>query len=421
PPPLHLAINTQIQRAQRARRSGQDDHRPRLSQFPPIPLPASGPSRYPWRDMTDDLLPDPTQIPSAPHPRETETLFGQSEAEAAFLGAMGSGRLHHGWLLTGPRGIGKATLAWKIAAALLAGQVTDAQALFTESPALEIPLDHPDRRLLLAGSHPRLFLLRRSYDGKTKRLKSAIGVDEVRALKGFFSMSAADGGHRAVIVDSADEMTNQAANALLKLLEEPPVSTTLLLISHQPSRLLPTIRSRCRTLRLAPLSPEDTAAALAQAGFASEESPALAALTAGSVGDAIRLLAMDGLPLYADLVKLLTGLPNLDRPALLKLAESATGAKNAPRFDLLLDLTEIAMARIARAGLTGPPAAQAAPGEALLLQKLSPDARAARQWAALAEDLSSRVRHAQAVNLDPAQVILDMAFRIEQTAHRLAA
>ncbi len=371
--------------------------------------------------MADEQLPDPTQIPGAPHPRETETLFGQSQAEATFLDAMTSGRLHHGWLLTGPRGIGKATLAWRIAAALLAHPPSDTDALFAPAPTLAIPPDHPDRRLLLAGSHPRLFLLRRGHDEKTKRLRATISVDDVRALRGFFSMSAADGGRRVVIVDAADEMTVQAANALLKLLEEPPANAALLLISHQPSRLLPTIRSRCRTLRLSPLSAEDTAAALAQAGFASEESPALATLTAGSVGDAIRLLAMDGLPLYADLIKLLTTLPHLDRPALLKLAESTTGAKNAPRFDLLLDLTETALARMARAGLTGPPQAQAAPGEALLLQKLSPDARAARTWATLAEDLSSRARHAQAVNLDPAQVILDMAFRIEQTAHRLAA
>ncbi|MFQ6550393.1 DNA polymerase III subunit delta' [Aestuariibius sp. 2305UL40-4] len=370
--------------------------------------------------MSDEALPEPDRIPGAPHPRETHQLFGQDAAQRTFTAAHATGRLHHGWLLTGPRGIGKATLAWKLAAFLLA-QPTENTFFSDTTTGLDLPEDHPDLRLLRAGSHPRLFLLRRATDEKTKRLKTAIGVDEVRALKSFFGLSAADGGHRAVIVDAADEMTNQAANALLKLLEEPPEKTTLFLIAHQPSRLLPTIRSRCRSLRLAPLGPDDIAATLTQAGFPAEESPALSALSAGSAGDAIRLLSMDGLALYADLIKLLSGLPNIDRPALLKLADSVTGAKNAQRFDLLLDLAEIAVSRLARAGLTGPPPIQAAPGESLLLQKLSPDATAARRWATLAEDLSARARHAQAVNLDPAQVILDMAFRIEQTVARLAA
>jgi DNA polymerase-3 subunit delta' len=326
--------------------------------------------------------------------------------------------LHNGWLISGPKGTGKATLAWKIARFLLAEPAQD-DGFFGESPppptSLEVSSDHPDARLMAAGAHPRFFTLRRAYDDKLKKLKSVITVDEVRKLKGFFGLSAADGGRRVVIVDAADEMNPNAANALLKLLEEPPAQATILLITHQPSRLLPTIRSRCRSLRCASLSPDAIASALTQAGFPTEESPALSALCAGSVGEAIRLLSLDGLPLYADIVRLFSG-PRIDRPSALRLADSAAGARNVARFEMMLDLFDNVLARLARAGLSGPPEPQASSGEALLLANLSPDDFAARKWAQLQQDLSQRARHGRAVNLDPASLILDMIFKIEETA-----
>nr|WP_236638303.1 hypothetical protein [Mangrovicoccus ximenensis] len=131
---------------------------------------------------------------------------------------------------------------------------------------LHVDPDHPVARRIAALSEPRLSLLRRPFDEKTGRLKAEIPVDAVRALKRFLSMSAADGGARVVIVDAADEMNTSAANALLKLLEEPPKDTVLILVSHQPGRLLPTIRSRCRVLRLPPLAPWAMAEALAHTG-----------------------------------------------------------------------------------------------------------------------------------------------------------
>ena len=205
--------------------------------------------------MTDATLPEPDRIDGAPHPRETQALYGQDTAQADFLQAYDSDRLHHGWLITGPKGVGKATLAWQIARFLLATPpVQDDGLCGTPTPPTSLKIAEEQRvaRRMLAGSEPGLFVLRRPYDDKAKRLKAQITVDEVRKLKGFFALSAADGGRRVVIVDAADDMNVNAANAILKLLEEPPDRTTLLLISHQPSRLLPTIRSRCRELRLAP-------------------------------------------------------------------------------------------------------------------------------------------------------------------------
>jgi DNA polymerase-3 subunit delta' len=367
--------------------------------------------------------PLPDQIEGAPHPSATSQLFGQARAEADFLEAFTTGRLHSGWLITGPQGVGKATLAWRMAAFLLSQPIVADDDMFGAPPAptsLDVDDDHPDMRLIRSGAHSRLFTLRRAWDDKSDKLKSVITVDEVRKLKNFFGMSATDGGRRVVIVDPADEMNINAANAILKLLEEPPADAVILLTSHQPSRLLPTIRSRCRELRCGLLGAADVTAALAQAHIHTDAGEALTALSSGSVGEAIRLINLDGLALYSELVALFGGLPRFDRPRALKLADSCVGKAGATRFSLTLDLIDKFLARAARTGLQGPPATQAAQGEALLLSKISPHDLAARRWASMAQDVSERTRHGKAVNLDPAALILDTLFKIEKAASDVA-
>lgn len=370
-----------------------------------------------------DTLPEPDRAEGAPHPRETVRLMGQTAAEAEFLDAFRRGRLHHGWLITGPKGTGKATLAWKLARFLLATPEDDG-GMFAPSPpeTLDIPSDHPIRRRLQALSESRLFLLRRGPNDKETALSQFITVDEVRKLKSFFTMSAADGGRRVAIVDAVDEMNTAAANALLKLLEEPPAGATFLLISHQPYRLLPTIRSRCRELRLHPLAVSDLADALTQAGadILPEDRQALAELAGGSVGEAFRLTNADGLQTYGGLVSLLASLPRLDRPRALALAESAAGRAGAERFDLIITMIDLFLARLARAGTLGQCPPEAAPGEAALIARLSPDPDMARRWADLAQSLTLRARKAKAVNLDPAALLLDILLRIDETAGMLA-
>jgi DNA polymerase-3 subunit delta' len=341
-----------------------------------------------------DTAPVADQVPGAPHPRETPHLFGQDAAEQAFLTAYNSGRLHHGWLLTGPRGVGKATLAWRIARFLLATPPAEDDGLFGAPPppaTLDIAPDHPVAHRLLAGSDPGLITITRSVNDKTGRLRDEIVVDDVRVLNRFFGLSATDGGRRVVIVDCADEMNVNAANALLKMLEEPPARTTLLLISHRPSGLLPTIRSRCRTLRLSPLSAEDMSRALEQAGAAMPGNAGhLTALAAGSVGAALRLTALGGLDLYAELIALLATLPRLDRPRALALAEAAAQRGAGDRFELLLDLIDTALARLARTGAAGqPPQPEAARGEAEALARLAPNAYSARAWADAAAEITA--------------------------------
>lgn len=370
--------------------------------------------------MSDNQRPEPDRIDGAPHPAETAQLFGQTDAEASFLDAYTQGRLHHAWLITGPKGIGKATLAWRIARFLLATPEAQEGGLFGEAPSdptsLDIPDDHPVVRRMRAGSEAGLFVLRRGYDEKAKRLKTIIAVDEVRKLKSFFALSVADGGRRVVIVDAADEMNISAANALLKVLEEPPEKTFLLLISHQPSRLLPTIRSRCRELRLSKLSGEDLKAALQQADIdLADNAGGLIALADGSVGDAISLANLDGLRLYSGILSVLKDMPRLDRQRAIALAESATGRGAEERRELLFNLIDLILARIAKTGAMGATGPEAIAGEAELFHRLCPDVTKSRKWAAIAQEISDRNHHGLAVNLDPAALILDTVFKIQQT------
>jgi DNA polymerase-3 subunit delta' len=379
--------------------------------------------------MTD--IPQADRIEGAPPPRATQRVIGQAAAQADFLQAFNSGRLHHGWLITGPRGVGKATLAWQIARFLLATPMEDATDMFGAAPkpqSLDISDEHPVARRIQALSEPGLFVLRRGGAGSTEadreknlndgKFAAEIRVDEVRKLANFFHMSASDGGRRVVIVDAADEMNIQAANALLKMLEEPPANTTLLLVCHQPTRLLPTIRSRCRELRLAPLSPDNMAEALQQARVDLPENPAgLAELAAGSVGEAIRLINLGGMQMYHELVGLYSSLPQLDRARALKLAEAAAARGAETKLDLLLGLNDLLLTRLARTGaLRQPPQTEAVPGEAALLTRLAPDPHKAQAWAQTAQQISARMQHGRAVNLDPTALILDTVFKIQQTA-----
>ncbi|WP_298922519.1 DNA polymerase III subunit delta' [uncultured Roseobacter sp.] len=363
----------------------------------------------------------PDQIEGAPHPRDTAQLFGQDAAQEAFLDAFATGRLHHAWLLTGPSGIGKATLAWAIARFLLATPPVEEDGLFGAAPtptSLSIDPEHPVARRIAAGAEPGLKAITRTPNPTTDRMRDQIVVDDIRSLAGFFQLSAADGGRRVVIVDAADDMNTSAANALLKMLEEPPERATLLLVSHQPSGLLPTIRSRCRTLRLGSLSAEDMARALAQAGVeAHTETPALAELSGGSVGAAIRLSLLDGLQTYGALIRIIQTLPQFDRAAALKLAEGAAARGAEAKRDLLFELIDLLLSRLARTGATGaPPAVEAAAGEAEILARLARSQNAGRAWAQTAQETGARMRHGRAVNLDPAALVLDTLIKISQTA-----
>lgn len=194
--------------------------------------------------------PEADRAPGCPHPRETYDLLGHNAAEAQFIRAKNSGRLHHAWLITGPKGVGKSTLAYRMIRERLGGQ-----SLLENS--LNIPASDPAAQRIEAQGHGNLFVLRRPYNPKTKKLRSEIPVDAVRAMNTFFESTAAeDKLPRIAIVDTMDEMNRSAENAILKTLEEPPQNALIILLAHSPGRLLPTIRSRCLTLALRPVDNE---------------------------------------------------------------------------------------------------------------------------------------------------------------------
>ncbi|MDO8534676.1 MAG: DNA polymerase III subunit delta' [Xanthobacteraceae bacterium] len=257
------------------------------------------------------------RLAGAPHPREAKALVGHAEAEAAVLSAWAKGRLPHAVLIGGPPGIGKATLAYRIARFVLANPRGDAKS----ANSLDVVPDHPVSRQVGALSHPDLLVLRRIAGEEGKNLPSVIPVDEVRRTVPFFGSTAALGGYRVAIVDSADELNVNGANALLKVLEEPPPHSLLLIVSHAPGRLLATIRSRCRRLMLRPLSVAEVARAVENLADAIPDLPRsqikeAAAASGGSVRRALELLLGEGLEVRSLTADLLARLPAVDGDAL---------------------------------------------------------------------------------------------------------
>ena len=374
--------------------------------------------------QSGNFPPRPDIIPDTPHPCETRRVIGQADAENEFLKAFNSERLHHAWILTGLKGIGKATLAYRIARFLLVTPAILPENIFSERSSVSTLDIDPNNLIfgrIVAGSEPGLKVIKRSTTA-SGTLSNVIRVDDVRQLHSFFGLKSANDGRRIVIIDSADEMNSEAANALLKLLEEPPKSAVLLLISHQPSHLLATIRSRCRTLTCKQLSAADMIKAIEQAGaqsvdFASAQ--ALVELSSGSVGTAFQLLNNDGLTLYADLVNLLRTLPKFQPDNALALTKIVTGRKNNERIELLFFLIDFILARLAHYGALGTISKDAAPNETQILRKLAPDRRAARIWADTALNVSGRAQRGLQVNLDPSALILDAIFSIVQSAKQI--
>jgi DNA polymerase-3 subunit delta' len=264
-----------------------------------------------------------------PHPRETQAFLGHGEAEQALLDAYRSGRIPHGWLIGGPPGIGKATLAYRMARFVLAHPDPAASAV-TDATSLAVPPGHPVARQVAAQGHGDLLALERT-EGDTGKLRTVITVDQVRRTVSFFGSTASAGGWRICIVDTADELQQpNAVNALLKVLEEPPPQALLLLVSHAPARLLPTIRSRCRRLILRPLDEADVIRGAAQALGREAQDGTLreaAQLAEGSIGRAVSLLSGPVLALRQRVGALLDRLPGLDPQALHGIGDAIGGSE----------------------------------------------------------------------------------------------
>jgi DNA polymerase III subunit delta' len=292
-------------------------------------------------------------IPGVPEPRENPYLYGHQEAIALVAGAYRTARLHHALLLTGPHGIGKATFAFHLAQHLLRfPRSEDAPASFTP----------PDRdsglfRQVASGAHPSILHLARPYNEKTKTFRNVLTVDEIRRVNRFLSMTSHDGSYRIVVVDSADDMNVNAANALLKNLEEPPQRALFVLIAHSSGTLLPTIRSRCQTVRMRPLDNETLLKVLS--GLETDlprDKGALGAVAekaAGSARAAILLTQFGGLEI-ADALRGIAKAPQWDIAATYRLAEAVSGRDQSIQFSIfnqaVLELVEATALEKARAG-----------------------------------------------------------------------
>jgi DNA polymerase-3 subunit delta' len=319
---------------------------------------------------------------TAPAPRANPDLIGEEAAERALVEARAAGRLHHAWLLTGTEGIGKATLAYRFARFLLArGSARDSLAVDPADPVF---------RRVAAGTHADLMTVERGMDEKRKRMRQEIVVDEVREVSRFLRLTPGEGGWRIVVVDGAEDMNPNAANALLKLLEEPPQGAMMLLTCHAPGRLPATIRSRCRRLRLSPLTDDKTEILLSRylPEMPAEDRGRLARLAEGSPGRALALAEGEG-PAMAERVTRILAAPPAPAAAL---AVADEIGRDEDSFTLFMDMLRQAVSAEVRRGARDG-AAGAAP-------------RSLEHWGGVWQGLTRLQEETERFSLDRRQAVL---------------
>jgi DNA polymerase-3 subunit delta' len=348
---------------------------------------------------SSDEIPD---IDGDQAPRFTKALIGHQSACQTMLQACQGARFPHAWLLSGPKGVGKASFAYLLARSLMAAKRPQDMGEFWQAQ------DSADGHLVETDAHPDMFVLKRRYNEKTDKFYADIPADDVRELKKSFSLSAARSGWRIAIVDSIDDMNKFGVNGLLKLLEEPPEKCLFFIICHNPGRLLDTIKSRCRSLTFNALTTDELTRLITghAASIDPNEAAAAAYLAAGSAGRALNLVEHGGMELYRDLIDVLVGLPNPDIERLHALA-SRFGARAAPEsFDVFCYLFSNWLYRLIHGRATGSYPQPVFEGEADLIDRIGPQMAlepATRLW----EKVNQDARQTGALNLDKKQAVLD--------------
>lgn len=333
--------------------------------------------------------PEPHVLDGAVAPARNPHLFGHGAAEDFLARSYKSGKTHHAILLEGPEGIGKATLAFRFAYHVLSHPEPAEAPDHLEAPDLASPIS----RQIASGASHNLLHLTRPVDDKTGRAKTAITVDEVRRAGHFFSQTSGTGNWRIVIIDPADDLNRNAANAILKMLEEPPRRALFLVLSHAPGKLLPTIRSRCQTLRLSPLNEADLSRALAGLGLpldGGKTQEMVLGLSKGSVSQALKLLNYGGTEIITAFNDILDTQGPGARKSMHRLADVLSGKDSDVIFGFFLDhLHDHLMAGARKAAVAG-------------------DLEGADRRARLVSEIAEQVATAQAYNLDRKQTILSI-------------
>jgi DNA polymerase-3 subunit delta' len=342
------------------------------------------------RTKTEEVI-ETDRLEGQLHPRENFALMGQDAVLSRASRAIRAGRVPSAWLITGPPGIGKATLAYRIARYLLRYGASDGG-----PEDLSVPPNDPVAMQIVAGAYPGLLVLKRGLN-QAGKLMTVLGVEEIRRLAGFFGMTSGAGGWRVAIVDTADDMNDAAANALLKALEEPPGRAMLMLLANAPGRLLPTIRSRCQRLDLRPLSEDELVRELESRApdLGRNERATLARLAGGSLGAALSLVGEDGIALAEEADRLVERAASPDIAATLALAERlARMTDGVDRFGAFLQ--QVLADRIHARALSGEPGLN--------------------RWTALLERLKGAFIRTDALHLEPRQTILSASRAIASTA-----
>lgn len=354
------------------------------------------------------------------HPRNALRLVGHESASDLLADQLASGRPHHAWLLSGPRGVGKATFAYAAAKSVLTGAAfwhADNTSTMTgfKGKALSWPAGHPVATHVAQGAAASLFVYERRVDPRSGRLRTQIDVEQVRDIGGRFHLHTADGGWRVAIVDSVNELNQNSANAILKLLEEPPTKSLFLLVNHLGGYVLPTIRSRCLSLSFGALSETELSEVIRQPGYESGDTALLHKLASGSAGRALELIAADGVSLYREMIALLSALPARDDERLHKLATKLTTGREAPEYFAFTGMLQDWVGKLGNLAARDGSDADAAfiREEADLLKRFATLGGVDR-WGTLWEKTAELFRRAESQNLDRKQTLLDAFYGLQQ-------
>ena len=341
-------------------------------------------------------VPEVDALPGIPLPHQRDNLIGHRATEQALLDAYRSKRLHHAWILGGPKGIGKATLAFRLAKFVIANPDRFGGSVAAATD-LQVASDHSVCRQIQAGGHPNILHLRRPWDDKGKRFKSDLPVDEVRRTVNFFGTTASAKAWRICIVDAADDMNTNSANALLKILEEPPERCLFLVLSHAPGRLLPTIRSRCRRLTLDTLSADQVIAGLrelsAERSMSEAELNDISEISDGSLRSALTLLSGDGLAIAQGTRKLAEQASRLDLKAVHSLADLVAARGQSDNWENFQHVVEKWL-------------------HSKMRDVVSQGAANALNYIDLWDATKSSIQSSDALNLDRKQVVLDFFLKL---------